>query len=138
VTADTAFGTDAQDVFLSVLPAARPADGPKPACQGTQGLIELSRFDANAWKRNHLSDVRLNMGVVFTNELGNKGLDMTFTDPPYCWFRCERVWTPGFANMFRGSSIKTHRPGVATEACVATVPTAMAASVRARSEFASS
>jgi hypothetical protein len=85
VHADSALGRSSIGVYVNVLPASWPADGPAPACPPPVTVMSLASISPTpfAWKASNLARTSYGVGVKFTSgsPAAGAGLLFTIVDP---------------------------------------------------------
>jgi hypothetical protein len=80
---DSVLGHSSQEVFISVLPAAWPADGPAPTCVPALTLLRLASINPTpfTWKSRNLDKTVYRLGARFAASIVEAGLQLNFVDP---------------------------------------------------------
>jgi hypothetical protein len=84
ITADSALGRSSQEVFISVLPAAWPADGPAPTCVPGVEVLSLASINPSpfTWKSRNPDKTVYTFGARFGESLlVEGGLQFAVVDP---------------------------------------------------------
>jgi hypothetical protein len=83
VSAVSALGTSSKEIFVHVLPAIWPADGPAPACSPVVSVISLASLTPTpyVWKRTHLASTSYVVAIGLPAPHSGGGLQFNIVFP---------------------------------------------------------